>query len=59
VLAGTNQDTLMARSGDPQEFDRRPVGRLSTEFAQLQADAWKALPGLPHISSRGHRRGPF
>jgi hypothetical protein len=59
VLAGTNQDTLMARSGDPQEFDRRPVGRLSTEFAQLQAQAWIALPGLPHIGSLGHPRGPF
>jgi hypothetical protein len=59
VLSGTNQDTLMVRSGDPEEFDRRSGGRLATEFAQLQAQAWSALPGLPHVGNLGHRRGPF
>jgi hypothetical protein len=59
VLAGTDQDTLMVRSADPHEFDRCYCGGLAAEFAQLQAQAWTALPGLPHIGDLGHRRGPF
>jgi hypothetical protein len=60
VLTGTNQDTTLVRSGDPQEFDARSGGRwLATEFAQLQAQAWSSLPGLPHIGAFGHRTGPF
>ena len=59
VLAGNSQDMLMVRSGDPQEFDRSSGGRLATEFAQLQASAWTALPGLPHVGHLGHRGGPF
>jgi hypothetical protein len=59
VLAGTNQDTFMVRSGDPKVFDRRSGGELATEFAQMQAQSWTALPGLPHIANLGHHRGPL
>lgn len=59
VLTGSSQDALMVRSGDPQVFDRVSRGRFATEFAQAQASAWTALPGLPHIGNLGHRRGPF
>jgi hypothetical protein len=59
VLAATSVDTLMVRSGDPQEFDRGSRGRFATELAQLQASAWTAIPGLPHIGSLARRGGPF
>jgi hypothetical protein len=59
VLTRTSQDTILVRSGDPQEFDRSSGGRFAAEFAQLQTQAWTALPGLPHIGDLGHRRGPF
>jgi hypothetical protein len=59
VLTGSSKDALMVRSGDPQEFDRITRGRFATEFAQLQASAWTALPELPHLGNLGHRGGPF
>ncbi len=59
VLAGSSQDALMVRSGDPQVFDRVTSGRFATEFAELRASAWTALPELPHIGDLGHRGGPF
>jgi hypothetical protein len=59
VLAGTSEDTLMVRSGDPQEFDRGSRGRFATELSQLQASAWTAVPGVPHIGNLVRRGGPF
>jgi hypothetical protein len=59
VLTEDNQGSLLLRSADPREFDRGLGGRLATEFVELQAQAWTALPGLPHIGDLGHRRGPF
>jgi hypothetical protein len=59
VLSEDNQGSLLLRSGDPREFDRGFGGRLASEFVDLQAQAWTALPGLPQIGDLGHRRGPF
>jgi hypothetical protein len=57
VLGTNSEGTIMVRSGDPQEFDRGSRGRFATELSQLQASAWTAIPGLPHIGNIA--RGPF
>ena len=59
VLAATSEDTLVVRSGDPQEFDRGSRGRFATELSQLQVSAWTAIPGLPHVGNLARRGGPF
>jgi Peptidase family M23 len=59
VLAGTDEDAVMVRSGDPQWFDHISRGGLAPVFARLQESAWTALPGLPHVVNRGRRGGPF
>jgi hypothetical protein len=57
VLGESAAHTLVARSGDPQPFDRRTVRPLAAEFADARVNAWSTLPQLPRIDRLSSRPG--
>lgn len=54
VLGESAAHTLIARSADPQPFDRRCVAPLAAEYAEARVHAWTTLPLVPRIEVLGH-----
>jgi hypothetical protein len=57
VLGESAAHALVARSGDPQPFDRRTLRPLAAEFADARLKVWTTLPQLPRIDKVASRRG--